>query len=546
METELKLLIAPEHAAALLQHPLLARYAIAAPRAKQQLSVYFDTPAFDISRRRAGLRVRQIGERFVQTLKAGGGVSGGLHQRNEWESPVDAMQPDMDALQALMQDDLKHGMPALKAIFAPAVADHIAPIFSTRIERTLWDLELADANRQQISEIEFVLDRGAVEHRDLQDPISEIELELKSGNPCALFDLALQLLDDIPLQIGNRSKAERGYALLAAPAPKQRKVVKARPLSLSGKMNVEQAFLAVIGNCLDQIQGNDISAGAHELANIEGGAVETLHQLRVGLRRLRSAFTLFQRVIALPDDLHQGFGRLAQQIGAARDWDVLSHTTLPQIAATADATDISALTAAAAARAGQMHEAAAAAMRSSDYTRLMLRFGRWLAGSEWRSGMPPHALRNLTRPLSRFAGQQLEHDRKRMQKRGKAMLQAEQAATNDGDNSAASARHRTRIAAKKLRYDTEFFSALYAGSKSRPYLKTLSTLQQELGTLNDLAVAGELLAELTESAEHARLASEVAFVRGYITGMARSDGQARRAAQRHWTQWKTRARPWRK
>src|ERR1700674_5422996 len=46
-----------------------------------------------------------------------------------------------------------------------------------------------------------------------QEVLSEIELELKSGNAGVLFDLGIQLLDAAPLRVGTRSKAERGYAL---------------------------------------------------------------------------------------------------------------------------------------------------------------------------------------------------------------------------------------------------------------------------------------------------------------------------------------------
>ena len=42
---------------------------------------------------------------------------------------------------------------------------------------------------------------------------SRIELELKQGDPLALFDFASALLRDIPLRIGVQSKAQRGYTL---------------------------------------------------------------------------------------------------------------------------------------------------------------------------------------------------------------------------------------------------------------------------------------------------------------------------------------------
>ena len=81
METELKLLVSPSDAEALRQHPLLKKYASDPPHEQTLSGIYFDTPNYDLRRADAGLRVRQVGKDWVQTLKVGGQAVGGLHRR---------------------------------------------------------------------------------------------------------------------------------------------------------------------------------------------------------------------------------------------------------------------------------------------------------------------------------------------------------------------------------------------------------------------------------------------------------------------------------
>ncbi|MFJ3046267.1 CHAD domain-containing protein [Herbaspirillum chlorophenolicum] len=513
METELKLLLAPGHVKALIKHPLLARHASAAPRTKDQTGVYFDTPGNDLRRNDAGLRVRRTGDEYIQTLKAGGGVQGGLHQRNEWESQVAGEQPDLAALREMVPANAKWA----RKVLTPGVAEQIRPIFATRIKRMLWDLALPDG-----AEVEFVLDRGTVEHGDLKTKVCEIELELKSGNPLALFDFALALMQDIPLRIGIQSKAQRGYTLYhrAAGSAPASSAARAAALALSKKMSVEQAFITIVGNCVEQIQANDIADGDTQ-------DVERLHQMRVGLRRLRSAFTLFREVIALPDGLADEFEWLSTHIGAARDWDVLAGATLASVpSGQADATSLDAVRDAAYRQARTMHKAAVQVVASPRYTALALHLSRWMLAAQWRETMTVEQLAALAQPLSRFAREMLRHDEKRMKKRGSKM--------EDDPRS----RHRARIAAKKMRYDTEFFQALYREKNSKPYLKALSRLQDQLGLLNDITVANNLLDEL--QAKHPALASGIGYARGFLAAQV-GDGEEK--IRRLWKKWKAQQLP---
>ena len=111
----------------------------------------------------------------------------------------------------------------------------------------------------------------------------------------------------------------------------------------------------------------------------------------------------------------------------------------------------------------------------------------WVDKRGWRDMLPSKARARLKMDVTDFSGAILATDQKRLHKRGRKL-----------DGASPEQRHRVRIAAKKSRYATEFFAALYPAKQVRPYVKTLSALQDELGWLNDVAVAERLLAQLAD------------------------------------------------
>lgn len=504
MEIELKLLLAPQDALRLRAHPLLAQTAQGKVHVLQMHDIYVDTPDLQLCRHQAGLRVRQVDGRWVQTLKAGGTVSGGLHSRHEWEGDVPGPQPDLVALDSA----IGRKQPIRALLRQDAIRDALQPVFTTRMERTVWQLRTPQGD-----EIECVLDQGVIESGvDGADgtvrsvPVSEIELELKQGQAASLFDVALALLQDVPLQLGHMSKAERGYRLAAS---QPLRAVKAQPLALDAAMSVEQVFLVIAGNCLEQVSGNQDGVAA-------GEDVESVHQMRVGLRRLRSALSMFKTLLALPDALKGELGWLGGALGEARDWDVLAGNTLAQLDGEAQA-DAAALAEAAYAQARLKHVQAAQAVTSSRYTACMLGLQRWLQARAWRDNCPVRQLRRLDAHVSPFARATLRKDQRRLMKRGKRLLHA-----------TPQQRHQVRIAAKKTRYATEFFASLFAGRAVKPYVGRLSVLQDELGWLNDVQVADRLLQQLpdTQAGQAAQdgLRQHAAFVRGYLAARAQAQG----------------------
>jgi inorganic triphosphatase YgiF len=146
----------------------------------------------------------------------------------------------------------------------------------------------------------------------------EVELELKTGKPDRLYHLALDLLRAVPKRISSLSKGERGYNLIS---PMSYSATRAQPLVLRKKDTVEAAFECIVQNCLAQIQGN-------ELGVVKSDDAEPVHQMRVGIRRLRSALDLVEPLLVFPVSLEAELKWIAGKLGAARDWEVLATSTL--------------------------------------------------------------------------------------------------------------------------------------------------------------------------------------------------------------------------
>ncbi|MCE8016651.1 CYTH domain-containing protein [Halomonas sp. MCCC 1A17488] len=195
-EIEMKLALGETGPERLLQHPFLRG---GVDEAQRLANTYFDTPEGDLEAARMALRLRRRDERWVQTLKTSGEGSGGFSRRREWEWPVASGSLDRAGLAAL---------PPVAALGEEVLA-RLEPRFSTDFERRAWRLELAEAS------IEVALDQGEIRAAGRRVPIHELELELKDGDPQALWSLALAFAETVPLRPAEASKAVRGSALLS-------------------------------------------------------------------------------------------------------------------------------------------------------------------------------------------------------------------------------------------------------------------------------------------------------------------------------------------
>ena len=193
VELELKLALPPQQAERLRRHPALRPISPHRAVVAELDAIYFDTPELALQAQGVAVRLREAGGRWVQTVKGRSDASGALHRRLEWETPSEGAGLDFSGI-----DD-----PALRRqLTAPALAERLQPVFRTRFRRWARLLVLGDGTR-----IELALDQGRIEAGASEAPICELELELKSGRPEALFELALALQQDLDLRPEPRSKA---------------------------------------------------------------------------------------------------------------------------------------------------------------------------------------------------------------------------------------------------------------------------------------------------------------------------------------------------
>ena len=194
VEREFKFSLTSEAAVAIAGHLALA----GKPRMHEPRTSYFDTPDRDIWRAGFSLRVREADGRYMQTVKRLGGAA---VARGEWESPIAGGKIDADAL-----------APTPLAELRPSKLAAARRVFVTRIERRTW-LHESDGGA-----VEIALDRGEIVAGRRRLAVVELELELKSGAPSALINLARELVDAAPLRLAFDSKAERGWRLPRAPS----------------------------------------------------------------------------------------------------------------------------------------------------------------------------------------------------------------------------------------------------------------------------------------------------------------------------------------
>jgi inorganic triphosphatase YgiF len=498
METELTLRVPPSALERMRSHPMLAERAQGAPREHHLTDTWYDTPGRDLWKHGLTLRVRNDNDAWVQIVR----TASSLSHRGEWESPLPNGQPQPELLARQVK-------PAglAKLLADKDLAARLQPVFLSSTRRTTWDIALPDGRQ-----LGCALDAGDIACGDRHAQISELELELERGDPAELFELALALHQDIPLELGGGSLAARGYAMLAdEPAP----AVKAGKIKLGAHMTLEDAFQCIGLSCLHQIEAN--------LPGVLRKDVESLHQMRVGLRRLRALLDMFGKLAAPPGDIREGLDWLSGELGAARDWDVLAGSTLDHISGI----DPAALRTAIQDKANALHKQLLHTLHAPRYTVLMLQVNGWLRGRQWRadgalpdgSPLAGRARRGML-PLLRKA-------EKRLARRIKAL-----------DPQDGPARHRVRIAAKKARYASEFFHDLLPRKRAERYTACLSELQDRLGLLNDFAVADRLLDELASG--HGQAPRQASWVRGYLSAIGEAgsrelDKPLRRVAKRHIT-----------
>jgi CHAD domain-containing protein len=293
--------------------------------------------------------------------------------------------------------------------------------------------------------------------------------------------------EKIPLRLAAETKAERGYELIE---DSEQAFEKAASVDLDRSMSCTEAFRVIAQNCLRQIITNEPGMCA--------GNAEALHQMRVGLRRVRAATKAFAEITADPQQgkIKAELKWVMKQIGPARDLDVFGTDVLePLRQIDTDDPHLAEAQRSYNEMRRQAHESARSSIRSDRFRKILLDLAEWVKVGPWTTNPALKEVRE--RKVTEHAAEILARWRKRFRKRGKKL----------GDLSPQQ-RHSLRMRAKDLRYVIEFFARLFSGRENRKRreaaLAALERLQDTLGALNDLTARKEIMPKEINQSAHAR------------------------------------------
>lgn len=469
-ETELKFGFDP---AAL---PALAERFTGPNSARQRLQAhYFDTPDRLLARHRIALRLRQEGDRWVQTLKAQGAVVAHRLEHNAELADADTAGAELPALDLRRHDGSPAGEALRQVLAAAGDADALAATLGRVYGTDLWrrSLQLSVAG----GHVEAALDEGRILAGDQRLPVCELELELVDGEPSALRVLASEWMPMHGLWLSHATKAERGERLAQGlplwPVVKAATPTRALPESAADWLRDS------VAGCLAQVVPN-----ADALASGHGGA-EHVHQLRVGLRRLRTVLRELAGHDA-PPAVREAFG----QLGRWRDQDTVLQATAQTLA------EVGAPALTLPARPQDVPTPQAVA-RGSDLQLALLALTVQSLQADGLQPIEAGSARALARHRLQRLHRQVVRDASGFESRPVAQ------------------QHRTRKRLKRLRYLAEFAAPAFEAKAVKRYLKQLSPAQDALGLHNDHAVAAEAYRQAAEAGE-----GRAWFAVGWLQGQA--------------------------
>lgn len=499
-EIELKLELPAAAADKVMRLPWLWEQAVGEIKPTTMVAKYYDTPNHDLRKSGISLRVRRIGKKHVQTVKSSLLRGAKPLARDEWERETASEEPQLSDVT---------GTPLAK-MSKRRLKRELAPVFVVNVERSAYPIESAN------SAIEVAIDRGSVttEHGTL--PFCEIELELKRGSSSELARIGRRLANEAPVSLGLKSKADRGFELRRGGG---NLVHYGAPAAIDKHMTVGEAFQAVAWGCL-----RHFSLNAEAVRN---GNAEAIHQMRVGLRRMRAVISVFHSLFDGPetDRIKSELAWITNELGAVRDLDVLL-TRLDR-----DRPGDGRLLEFLRERRTRAADQASMAVDSDRFRQAVLKTALWILAAEWSDAggdapAQPHA------DIRTFAARELTRLKKRL------VRKLERIADYD-----AASRHKLRIDVKRLRYASDALVRLFPSriKRRKRFDHTLRRLQDTLGRMNDLVVQSRIAADAV-AAEGA--AGAVLFSFGDFLGFERARGEDSEAVVRRLAKGLARAKPY--
>jgi inorganic triphosphatase YgiF len=435
-------------------------------------TVYFDTPEHDLHAAGISLRLRRQDGGWLQTVK------------------VEDRIPNPIELQTIVEEELPNiakiaDKRVRRAVQKVVTGTSLRSVFETVVQRTTRNITVQD------SEIELAVDDGEVRAGHERQDLREAELELKAGSAEGLLVAAEKVLAGHELKLSKQSKAERGYRLALGKKDGSTEPEKARPARVSRRDSSGKALSSMLDSAVRQVLVN-------RRAVLETGDPEAAHQLRIGLRRLRSALRARRPLVDCAS--LRSFERCARDmgrhVGRLRDADVLiSGIHAPAEAAATDKTGFA-----------ELHEAL---VRNREATRDEVR--QVLSGPQWTKlqlylTLWPRTLEEvdgLNKPITKHARKVLAKAWKKPSKLGRHL-----------DRLDSAHRHEMRKALKELRYQAEFMAPLFGKRESAQFIRQLKALQDVFGYINDVQMTPRLI----EIQQERQAGSDAARAASYALG----------------------------
>lgn len=484
---------------ALFKKTLAAGKTTGTIQTRQKLnSVYFDTAGLALRKAGIVLRVRHDTKTSSKVKSRILGVKlrngGGAFARAEEEIEVNADIPDIDLFRKEIRDQLQQIIAGQKLLVQ----------FTTKIERRTFLINQAEL------QIEMAFDQGAVDGTQCSVPLSEIELEQKSGSPAAFYDYASKFCLTHSLTLDFVSKSDKGFQMIGADVSMNSSDA---GIKLKKSNSAAKAAIAIIKATSDHFTWQWVGCR-------NGNDADAVHQARVELRRLRSAFSIFREILPQPEakaldirckEIADGFAMARKlDVFLAAFKDIQVESTVGQATATSLSNALEPARRAA-------YQSVKSVLDAAKTSALVIDIHRFV---EMLDSEPATETR-----IGSLAQSVVERLYAKALKRGRKIA-----------NLTPLELHRLRITLKKLRYGIEFFIEILDNQKKwKKRIKTIKQLQETLGSLNDVAETQNLL-DSTLGAKAQNHASIIGFVLGWQT---RDSAEKKRELTELWHDFKT-------
>jgi triphosphatase len=386
-EIELKFFVSPEYSDILYKK--IAETKVLQHSCRELGNTYFDTSDNQLRQSNIGLRIRRVDDVYVQTVKTGGRVVAGLHQRPEYNAEHTCNLPDLSLHPTNIWPD---------TLPLDQLESQLTPIFSTNFTREQWLVSMADGGQ-----IEVAFDQGVVVAGEREFPICEVELELKSGQADVLFTLARSLSEFGGMRLGNLSKAARGYRLAAGYQGDE-----VKPLAFVETQpndSIEVCFIQALEHGLAHWH-------YHEQIYIEKESIDALKQVREAVYFIHQTLAIYGDIIPRRATvmLRQELKWLEQELHWLDSYDHLEELlddkgyALRKLDARKFLiTELKAIEDALPNRDENIK-----LLNSARYTGLLLDLSRWILARGWQPFLDETAQQQMSETIRPFAAKQLD------------------------------------------------------------------------------------------------------------------------------------------